>query len=186
MTNISFYFALKASETNDIRDHPVIQALFRLGQTLEKMNTLEERLESEIEAFVDTLDQVTEKPVLMGKSTKKQSSRIHKVPTVVPESDLSDEDIEQEEESEDEQDILNEIEDIEQEFKSLKKQAKKRKRAVTDDFGELDALDELDMEDKLAKKKSIRDYVAKIDSVSLSIVQTHFISTYLLCYLETS
>ena len=64
---------------------------------------------------------------------------------------------------------MNEIQEMELEFKSLKKLAKKRKRAAaSDDFGELDALDELDMEDKIAKKKSIRDYVAKIDSVSIN------------------
>jgi U3 small nucleolar RNA-associated protein 3 len=171
MTNISFYFALKASETSDVRDHPVIQALFHLGQTLEKMNALEEKLESDIEVFIDTLDQVDVKSALITKSVKKQNRNLQ-VPTVVPESDLSDED-EDEEQSENEQDILNEIQDIEEEFKSLKKLAKKRKRAVTDDFGELDALDEVDMEDKIAKKKSIRDYVAKIDSVSC-ILQVHY------------
>lgn len=172
MTNISFYFALKASEANDIREHPVIQALFKLRQTLEKLDGLEEKLESDIESFVVGLDQ-EEKPATITKPKQsKKSSKKSKASAVINhESEIESElESDQQGDSEDEQDILNEIQDIEQEFKSLKKLAKKRKRAaVSDDFGELDALDELDMEDKIAKKKSIRDYVAKIDSVSAAI-----------------
>lgn len=168
MTNISFYFALKASEANDIREHPVIQALFKLRQTLEKLNSLEEKLESDIETFITSLDQ-EEKPATVTKQPKKskKSSKKSKASVAIAHESEAESVLEsdQQDESEDEQDILNEIQDIEQEFKSLKKLAKKRKRAaVSDDFGELDALDEMDMEDKIAKKKSIRDYVAKIDS----------------------
>lgn len=178
MTNISFYFALKASETNDIRDHPVIQALFKLRQTLEKLDELEEKLQDEIQDFVTELEdeqEEEEEEVPVEKVEKKTRSSKNKKKAVkfVPtqDSDLSD-DLQQseiEEESENEQDILNDIRDIEEEFKSLKKASKKRKRTVTDDFGELEALDEVDMEDKIIKKKSIRDYVAKIDSVSIVI-----------------
>lgn len=173
MTNISFYFALKASEANDIREHPVIQALFKLRQTLEKLDSLEEKLESDIETFVASLDQ-EEKPATATKQPKqsKKSSKKSKATVAIAHESEAESELEsdQQAESEDEQDILNEIQDIEQEFKSLKKLAKKRKRAaVSDDFGELDALDELDMEDKIAKKKSIRDYVAKIDSVSIVV-----------------
>lgn len=174
MTNISFYFALKASESKDIRDHPVIQALFNLKQTLEKLDALEEKLQDEIQDLVTDLEeeeaeQIDEdiQPVVIvkeksGKKQKTKSKPVKKPVVISHDSDISDD---LQNESEDEQDILNEIEDIEEEFKSLKKASKKRKRAaVQDDFGELDALDELDMEDKLIKKKSIRDYVAKIDS----------------------
>lgn len=55
---------------------------------------------------------------------------------------------------------------LEQEFKSLKKvasAAKKRKRDT--DFGESNMLELVDAEDKIIKKKSLRDYVAKIDQV---------------------
>lgn len=170
MTNISFYFALKASDANDIRDHPVIQALFKLRQTLEKLEALEEKLQDDIQDFVTELDEESEEEeepvVVVKKADKKTKTKKAKaVKFIAQDSDISD-DLQ---ESEDEQDILNEIEDIEQEFKSLKKAAKKRKRTVNDDFGELEGLDEIDMEDKLTKKKSIRDYVAKIDSVSLDL-----------------
>ncbi|KAK4521214.1 vesicular-fusion protein S17 [Mucor velutinosus] len=168
MTNISFYFALKASEANDVREHPVIQALFKLRQTLEKLESLEKKLESDIEAFIAGLDQ-EDKPTTIAKQPKqkKTSSKKSKASAAMAHESEAESELEsdQQDESENEQDILNEIQDIEQEFKSLKKLAKKRKRAAaSDDFGELDALDELDMEDKIAKKKSIRDYVAKIDS----------------------
>ncbi|RCI05233.1 hypothetical protein CU098_013149 [Rhizopus stolonifer] len=163
LTNISFYFALKASESNDVRDHPVIQALVNLRQTLEKLETLDEKLKLDTEAFINSLDQPEQ-----GIASKEKIKKTPKKTVVTNDSDVSDEELEEEQEEEQEeeesaQDILNEIEDIEQEFKSLKKLAKKRKR-VSDDFGELDALDELDMEDKIAKKKSLRDYVVKIDA----------------------
>ncbi|CAO3626412.1 unnamed protein product [Mucor hiemalis] len=167
MTNISFYFALKASDSNDVRDHPVIQALFSLKQTLEKLDVLEEKLQDEIQDLVTELEEEEEEEepvVIEEKPVKKQKSKSKSVkkPVVIShDSDISDN---LQDDTEDEQDILNEIDDIEEEFKSLKKANKKRKRAVQDDFGELDALDELDMEDKISKKKSIRDYVAKIDS----------------------
>lgn len=172
MTNISFYFALKASESNDVRDHPVIQALFNLRQTLEKLEALEEKLQDEIQDFVTDLEeeQAEEPDAEIEKANKKikrtKSTKKAVKAAIAQDSDLSD-DLQQDDDTEDEQNILNEIQGIEEEFKSLKKAAKKRKRAVVDDFGELDALDELDMEDKLIKKKSIRDYVAKIDSVSI-------------------
>ncbi|OBZ90775.1 Uncharacterized protein C3B8.09 [Choanephora cucurbitarum] len=166
LTNISFYFALKASESSDVRDHPVIQALVQLRQTLEKLDSLEDKLQPDIEAFVQSLDQ-SDVEVAHQKKPKVKAKKTKEV--VVADSDMSDEaeddmynDLEEEEE-ESREDLLNEIQDIEQEFKSLKKQAKKRKR-ISDDFGELDALDELDMEDKIAKKKSLRDYVVKIDA----------------------
>ncbi|KAI8136776.1 Sas10 C-terminal domain-containing protein [Fennellomyces sp. T-0311] len=155
MTNISFYLVLKASGTVDIHSHPVIGALVELRNTLEKTEQVEVKLRPEIDAFIDQLDaepvqqeeaiEEEEKPVV-----KKIASKKTKAAQIVPQI------------SEDEED--EETFDIEEEFKSLKKANKKRKRLATDDFGELEALDELDMQDKLAKKRSIRDYVTKIDA----------------------
>ncbi|CEG70642.1 hypothetical protein RMATCC62417_06504 [Rhizopus microsporus] len=163
MTNISFYFALKASQTTDIREHPVIQALFHLRQTMEKVESVEQKLKPEISKFITGLD--SEGAFVKHNGTKKQ---------VDEEDDMSDIQSEQESEhfdeeefagfDEEEEEEKTRIADIEEEFKSLKKASKKRKRQAMEDFGELDALDELDMEDKLVKKKSIRDYIAKIES----------------------
>jgi U3 small nucleolar RNA-associated protein 3 len=169
MTNISFYFALKASNASDVREHPVIQALFNLRQTLEKVENLEQKLNSEIDEFIETLtnESTTTKKIDI-KKTKKEKKQ------PVLEEAYSEDGIEEEFEHFDEEGLEESdreeeynVEDIEEEFKSLKKAAKKRKRQDVEDFGELDALDELDMEDKLIKKKSIRDYVAKIESVSI-------------------
>ncbi|CEP15399.1 hypothetical protein [Parasitella parasitica] len=161
MTNISFYFALKASDTNDIRDHPVIQALFKLRQTWEKIELLEEKIGLDIQQTILGLETEEKPHTKLPIQIKKAKRDTIPLANISDSASLSD----HQDDSEDQQDIINEIQDIEQEFKSLKKLAKKRKRvAVDDDFGELDALDELDMEDKIAKKKSIRDYVAKIDS----------------------
>jgi U3 small nucleolar RNA-associated protein 3 len=178
MTNISFYFALKASGTAELRSHPVIESLVGLRQTLEKMDKIEEKLEDQIEIFVQQLDQA-EKPVVQKKKKSDNKNKANRVTFAEPvfDQDEEDEDSEEEdisglvqtdEESEEESEEEDAI-DIEEEFKSLKKAAKlakKRKRQSTDDFGDLDALDEVDMEDKLTKKRSIRDYIAKIDSVS--------------------
>lgn len=163
MTNISFYFALKASQTTDIREHPVIQALFHLRQTMEKVESVEQKLKPEIRKFIIGLD--SEGAFVKHNGAKKQ---------VDEEDDMSDIQSEQESEHFDEEEFAGfdeeeeeekaRIADIEEEFKSLKKASKKRKRQAMEDFGELDALDELDMEDKLVKKKSIRDYIAKIES----------------------
>jgi U3 small nucleolar RNA-associated protein 3 len=174
MTNISFYFALKASGTAELRSHPVIESLFGLRQTLEKMDKIEEKLEDQIEDFVQQLDQA-EKPAVQKKKKSDNKNKANRVTFAEPVFDQDEEDEESEEEdisglvqTEEESEEEDAI-DIEEEFKSLKKVAKlakKRKRQSTDDFGDLDALDEVDMEDKLTKKRSIRDYVAKIDSVS--------------------
>ncbi|KAG0745088.1 hypothetical protein G6F57_001395 [Rhizopus arrhizus] len=166
MTNISFYFALKASNASDVREHPVIQALFNLRQTLEKVENLEQKLNSEIDEFIETL---TNESITIKKIDIKKTKKEKKQPVL--EETYSEDGIEEEFEHFDEEDLEESdredeynVEDIEEEFKSLKKAAKKRKRQDVEDFGELDALDELDMEDKLIKKKSIRDYVAKIES----------------------
>lgn len=184
LTNVSFYLVLKASGTTGLKDHPVIDALVELRSQLEKTDQLEVKLQPEINAFMDRLDApektATKKEASSTKkSAKKSSSSKKEKQQPVPASpELEEEDYmvmddDQEEEEDEEEDDAIKAFDIEQEFKSLKKSskaAKKRKRGMQDDFGELEALDEMDMEDKLAKKRSLRDYVAKIDAVSLIIL----------------
>ncbi|KAI9322501.1 Sas10 C-terminal domain-containing protein [Dichotomocladium elegans] len=163
LTNVSFYFVLKASGTPGLRDHPVINSLVALRASLEKTEQVENKLQAQIDAFMDKLDAPelsTEKSHTATAKTKLPKKNKKQVAQPMSE----DEDIVDMEEKEEDRDVF----DIEQEFKSLKKNgkaaAKKRKRSMQDDFGELEALDEIDLEDKMAKKRSIRDYVAKIDS----------------------
>ncbi|KAF7730140.1 hypothetical protein EC973_002748 [Apophysomyces ossiformis] len=162
LTNISFYLALKASGTANIREHPVIQALVQLRGTLEKMETVEERLQPMIEKYIQALD-APEKEKQTNTIVKKKPVRAKKKVTI-QEPVISEDEEEDAMSEREEEDITAQVDDIEQEFKSLKKQTKKRKRGLVDDFGELELLDEVDMEDKIAKKRSIRDYVAKIDA----------------------
>ncbi|KAG2216497.1 hypothetical protein INT45_006842 [Circinella minor] len=185
LTNVSFYLVLKASGVPDIQNHPVIHALVELRSTLENTEQVEIKLRPEINKFMDQLDQsLTNKSVtnkeeeeeeeellLLSTTNKKKSNK----KSVSFQSQLDQQQEEEEEETvpqfsddddeeEEEEEQLTAF-DIEEEFKSLKKANKKRKRTNNvDDFGELEALDELDMQDKLARKRSIRDYVTKIDA----------------------
>ncbi|KAI9300607.1 Sas10 C-terminal domain-containing protein [Cunninghamella echinulata] len=177
LTNVSFYFSLKASGTPDIREHPCINALVELRATIEKTEKLETKIKPQLETFLENLDKPdtlikdnnntmkTKKISNKTKPANKKSSEIQQ-PTYNEYEDedeflgFDDDDEDNQGEEEDEETVP----DIEQEFKSLKKQVKKRKRALANDFGDFDAMEEVDMEDKIMKKRSIRDYVAKIES----------------------
>src|SRR4051812_27942233 len=67
--------------------------------------------------------------------------------------------------SDDENQTFDLVPAIETEFKSLKKaarNAKKRKRQILDDYGDSNALEAVDAEDKKARKKTLRHYASKI------------------------
>ncbi|KAI8388429.1 Sas10 C-terminal domain-containing protein [Radiomyces spectabilis] len=170
LTNVSFYFVLKASDVRDVRGHPVIQALVELRMTLDKLEKVEKKLGSRLDDFIATLDApAIDKTEVIPEPSKQRTKKSKKTQpsaaAAVSYSDDEDDLLDLEEEAA--EDASSAVLDIEEEFKSLKKAAKagkKRKRAFADDFGELDALDMVDMEDKIAKKRSIRDYVAKIDA----------------------
>ncbi|CAO3590132.1 unnamed protein product [Absidia cylindrospora] len=171
LTNISFYFSLKAAGTNNIRNHPVIGALVELRGAIEKMEKLEKKLQPQLIDFIEHIDEPTENTVRKHTKTattikaKKHSNK----KVVLDQQQSSDEedyglDFDDDDTFSDD-DIQQDANDIEKEFKSLKKQVKKRKRNMDDnDFGDLDVMEQVDMEDKLAKKRSIRDYVSKIES----------------------
>ncbi|ORZ21611.1 Sas10 C-terminal domain-domain-containing protein [Absidia repens] len=171
LTNISFYFSLKAAGANNIRNHPVIGALVELRAAIEKMEKLEKKLQPQLIDFIEHIDETAEntdsKHMKTATITKAKKSSNKKV--ILNQQQSSDEE-EYELDFDDDgafsdDDIQQDATDIEKEFKSLKKQAKKRKRNMNDnDFGDLDMMEQVDMEDKLAKKRSIRDYVSKIES----------------------
>ncbi|GET00169.1 Sas10 domain-containing protein [Rhizophagus clarus] len=56
LTNISFYFFLKSSGTRHLRIHPVIDALVDLRTALDKLETLESKMEDTIKQFIDRLE----------------------------------------------------------------------------------------------------------------------------------
>ncbi|ORX59816.1 hypothetical protein DM01DRAFT_1318014 [Hesseltinella vesiculosa] len=162
LTNMSFYFALKAANTPGVRDHPVIGTLVSLRQSIEKTERLEKKLEPQLETFWQQL-QLPATVEKQHRSTESIIPTIHSSDSDMNASDDLEEDEEDVASEEEEADNWAAVHDIEEEFKSMKK-ANKRKRDMGDDFGELDALDQVDMEDKLNRKRSIRDYVAKIES----------------------
>lgn len=173
LTNIAFYLCLKASGTPNIRDHPVINSLVELRTAIEKAEVIENKLAMQ-KKIEDLRVQCEERKApkketngahkVNGTNDLKRKSKKSKVTQPEPEV-LSEEDqLEQELESDMEEDSIN-VPMIEEEFKSMKKAAKKRKRqAEANDFHDLDMLDSVDIEDKAAKKRSLRDIVSKIDS----------------------
>jgi U3 small nucleolar RNA-associated protein 3 len=170
LTNIAFYLCLKASGTSNIRDHPVIGSLVELRTSIEKAEAIEKKLsmEKQISHVTKQLIELNTEPKKAEKKNGKINGKNGKVPKKIAEPVEIVE--QQPEESEDESEIDEDHIDvpmIEEEFKSMKKANKKRKRqTASDDFQDLDALDTVDIEDKVAKKRSLRDYVAKIDTVS--------------------
>ncbi|RUS24906.1 Sas10 C-terminal domain-containing protein [Jimgerdemannia flammicorona] len=180
LTNISFYLVLKSSNSPHLRDHPVIAALVELRTALEKVERVEKKggMRARVKKFASLLEEgkgKSKEKVVNGKRPEKGKVVLHgktkaekrKKGVVgkamkrraVPEDDSEDEAWDDEMEEEE-----NFVTPLEQEFKSLKKvanAAKKRKR--DDDFGESEVLELVDAEDKVAKKKSLRDYMSKID-----------------------
>ncbi|KAI8341148.1 Sas10 C-terminal domain-containing protein [Chlamydoabsidia padenii] len=170
LTNISFYLALKAAGTSNIRDHPVIGALVELRSVIEKMEKLETKLQPQLQHFIEHIsDPINTNTTTFNKVKKTSSKKSARSVSLDQQSDEEEEgsdfysansDFVESDEGDDQN-----ADAIEQEFKSLKKQANKRKRVMPDnDFGDLDMMEEVDMEDKIAKKRSIRDYVAKIET----------------------
>ncbi|KAG2186968.1 hypothetical protein INT44_003196 [Umbelopsis vinacea] len=165
LTNIAFYLCLKASGASNIRDHPVIGSLVELRTSIEKAEAIEKKLNMEKQ-----ISHVTKQLEELHTAPKKAVNKNGKTNGKAPKKTAKPVEIAEElpEESEDESEIEDDHIDvpmIEEEFKSMKKANKKRKRPIAnDDFQDLDALDTVDIEDKAAKKRSLRDYVAKIDT----------------------
>ncbi|CAG8572922.1 12412_t:CDS:10, partial [Acaulospora morrowiae] len=174
LTNISFFLVLKSSGTKNLREHPVIDALVELKVALDKLKELEFKVGDLIKEFIDNLDQpdevLTESKNENGDegeravdSKKKKSKHIKKKRVRVDVKingkmpRLSPDDVNRDNKTP--QILPTPI--VEEEFVSFKKSKNKRKLDSTD-FGDLDALDEIDAEEK-ARKKSLRHYVAKID-----------------------
>ncbi|KAJ2955768.1 hypothetical protein NQZ79_g8278 [Umbelopsis isabellina] len=173
LTNIAFYLCLKASGTPNIRDHPVINSLVELRTAIEKAEVIEnklgmqkkiEDLRVQFEELKAPKKQTNGTNSVNGTNGIKSKAKKQKVTQPEPEVLSEDDQIEQEMESDLEEDNID-VPMIEEEFKSMKKAAKKRKRvAESNDFHDLDMLDSVDIEDKAAKKRSLRDIVSKIDS----------------------
>ncbi|GJJ72353.1 U3 small nucleolar RNA-associated protein 3 [Entomortierella parvispora] len=180
LTNIAFYITLKTSpdtSANDLRDHPVIDAMLELKTSIGKLEKLEEKknIRESMEDLLDILENGAESDedeedeeeideeemqrLLEEEAKAKKAAKAKKSKKEGAEKKKTD--------SKKEFEYNVELED---EFVSHKK-AKKNGKSISDkkrarlesDYGDLDELLDVDLEDKVQKKKSLRDYVAKLD-----------------------
>ncbi|CAG8719824.1 16679_t:CDS:10, partial [Funneliformis caledonium] len=172
LTNISFYLFLRSSETRHLRTHPVIDALVDIRTTWDKLEILESKMEDVINEFIDKLEtdeQIDQNDMAVSESSpQKKSDKEKSIKKKTKESNKIksqqlDEVMSEESDNENIDDQPNiAVTLIEPEFVSLKGKKKKRKREDTD-LGDLDALDDVDANDKTQKRKSLRHHIAKID-----------------------
>ncbi|KAL1923775.1 uncharacterized protein VTP21DRAFT_8755 [Calcarisporiella thermophila] len=185
LTNVSFYFVLKSSATQQLREHPVIDSMVNLKTMLNKIEKMEKKLKKHVTAFMEELEkeptengtngvdesdkpkrkskQKASKNGVKSKATKKKASKAK-----VAYEDAEGNEAEEEDEDESEDALLQ----YEDSFKSMKKLNKKRKRDVND-FGDLEAMDMVDAEDKAQRKKSLRHYASKIDQAASKKTLNH-------------
>ncbi|ORY03783.1 hypothetical protein K493DRAFT_65015 [Basidiobolus meristosporus CBS 931.73] len=170
LLNTSFYFLLKSSGAPDIKEHPVIDILVSLKTNLEKVEQLEEKLHQDLEDFVELLhsnlldseNEQEEEEEEEDEDADEQDISIEK-PSLVDDmaEEDEDEDISDEQSEESEKEASFE-DDFAKVNKELSTKLRKRKKA-DNDFGDLDIQD---IESQSTKKRSLRDYVAKINQSS--------------------
>lgn len=182
LTNIAFYITLKTSPDSgatDLTNHPVIDALYELKKSIAKLEKMEKKravsesmedllelLEAggESEGDDDEDDEEEEERLRLeqeAKAAKKAAKKAGKskkeksVKEVTKAKKAFEYDVE-----------------LEDEFVSHNKKSKKSAKSIStdkkrarleSDYGDLDELLDVDLEDKAQKKRSLRDYVSKID-----------------------
>ncbi|KAF9934420.1 hypothetical protein FBU30_002244 [Linnemannia zychae] len=183
LTNIAFYITLKTSPNSDSTDftnHPVIDALYELKKSYAKLEKMEKK-KAVSESMADLLelledggesesdeqdeDEMAEQERLRleqeAKAAKKAAKKANK----------SKKEKAAKEESGAKKAFEYDVE-LEDEFVSYNKKSKKGAKSIAlekkrthleSDYGDLDELLDVDLEDKAQKKRSLRDYVAKID-----------------------
>ncbi|KAF9090597.1 hypothetical protein BGX23_005858 [Mortierella sp. AD031] len=183
LTNIAFYITLKTSpesSATDLTNHPVIDALYELKKSIAKMEKMEKKkaVSESMEDLLELLEEggeqeddeqdedeeeeeerlrLEQEAKAAKKAAKKagNSKKEKAVKETTKAKKAFDYDVE-----------------LEEEFVSHNKKSKKSAKSIStdkkrarleSDYGDLDELLDVDMEDKAQKKRSLRDYVAKID-----------------------
>lgn len=187
LTNIAFYIALKTSPepaSADLRDHPVIDALLELKTSIGKLEKLEEKkaVRESMEDLLELLETAgsegdedeeedqdeedqknaeelkrLEKELAKAKKAAKASKKKSKETTKDSKPfeynvDLEDDFVAHSKKSKKSSTT-----------KSISSDDKKKRSRLENDYGDLDELLDVDVEDKVQKKKSLRDYVSKLD-----------------------
>ncbi|KAF9913078.1 hypothetical protein BX616_010168 [Lobosporangium transversale] len=179
LTNIAFYITLKTSPDNgttDLTNHPVIDALYELKKSIIKLEKMEKKktIRESMEDLLELLES-GEDPEDTDKSEdeedKQHSKQDSKAKTPLEKNKKTKKKtaVKQTAEKAKPKGFEYNVE-LEEEFVSHNKKVKNRKSAadkkrsrLENDYGDLDELLDVDMEDKAQKKRSLRDYVAKLD-----------------------
>ncbi|KAF9974992.1 hypothetical protein BGZ73_001485 [Actinomortierella ambigua] len=186
LTNIAFYITLKSSPGTDaleLREHPVIDALVELRTMLAKLDKFENKKSTrrDMEGLLEILElggedededeedgsddeeaaRQLEEARLARKAAKDKKTKTKKA---------------KESKDKSKQQPFEYNVELEDEFVSYNKPTRKSKktdastiakttkrRTLDDDYGDMDELLDVDLEDKAQKKRSLRDYVAKVD-----------------------
>ncbi|KAF9438332.1 hypothetical protein BGZ76_008615 [Entomortierella beljakovae] len=175
LTNIAFYITLKTSPesiTTDFMNHPVIDALYELKKSIAKMEKLEKKrsfsdLMEDFEEYVESGeagiedDGVDDEEAVEVKKTKKPVTKSKKIKKT--DGEKKSKKTAQPKEFEYNVDFEEEFVSHNKKKKSEKSILADKKRSLQSDYGDLDELMDVDLEDKAQKKRSLRDYVAKVD-----------------------
>ncbi|KAG0246904.1 Sas10 C-terminal domain-containing protein [Mortierella sp. GBAus27b] len=180
LTNIAFYIALKTSPeatSVDLTNHPVIDALYELKKSIDKLDKMEKKkaISASMQDLLEILESQGDDEDEEEESDKEVKTRQLKEDIKAKKAAKKSKKSKAESAgSKSEVSTPKEFEynvDYEDEFVSYNKKAKKssksissdKKRRVESDYGDLEELLDVDLEDKAQKKRSLRDYVAKLD-----------------------
>ncbi|KAG0210977.1 hypothetical protein BGX28_008685 [Mortierella sp. GBA30] len=185
LTNIAFYITLKTSpETGaaDLTSHPVIDALYELKKSIVKLEKMEKKkaVSESMEDLLELLENggESEGEEDNGEDEEAEMQRMLEEEAKAKKSAKKTKKSKKDESAKKSKDASSKKAfeynvDLEEEFVSHNKKSKKnasksisldKKRSrMENDYGDLDELLDVDLEDKVQKKKSLRDYVAKID-----------------------
>ncbi|KAF9173376.1 hypothetical protein BGX21_003237 [Mortierella sp. AD011] len=179
LTNIAFYITLKTSPENgttDLTNHPVIDALYELKKSIVKLEKMEKKkaISESMQDLLEILENGGESEGEDNSIDEEEAMRLieeEESKKAPKKSKNSKKDISEKKTK----NTLKPKEfeynvEFEEEFVSHNKKSKngksisdKKRNRLESDYGDLDELMDVDLEDKAQKKRSLRDYVAKLD-----------------------
>ncbi|KAG0275073.1 hypothetical protein BGZ95_009207 [Linnemannia exigua] len=183
LTNIAFYITLKTSPdsgASDLTNHPVIDALYELKKSIAKLEKMEKK-KAVSESMEDLLELLEDGGESEGGDQDEEEDDEEEMLRLEQEAKAAKKAAKKAGKSKKEKSAKAEPKskkpfeydvELEDEFVSHNKKSKKSAKSITaekkrarleSDYGDLDELLDVDLEDKAQKKRSLRDYVAKID-----------------------
>ncbi|KAF9130095.1 hypothetical protein BGW39_003499 [Mortierella sp. 14UC] len=183
LTNIAFYITLKTSPDSgatDLTNHPVIDALYELKKSIAKLEKMEKK-KAVSESMEDLLELLETGGESEGEDQDEDEDDEEERLRLEQEAKAAKKEAKKAAKSKKEKSVKADTKskkpfeydvELEDEFVSHNKKSKKNAKSITtdkkrarleSDYGDLDELLDVDLEDKAQKKRSLRDYVAKID-----------------------